>query len=270
MSDSSATSDNNALQFCQFSSQELTQLHDILLPVFQMNMDEIEHQYANLRSTFDCCMWPPIKDSIPRSCFESKDIEFRETYQKSPCVAIDLPSTFELGSISSIKGEKPTVFIVGQDPKSDRDSQNISLGTPYGLQYRGCREEFWRTKRYFEMIQVLLKWGYKVYLTDIFKVWVCNPAKPYTRRKLPKVDQKRFLDVLKSEIETIKPEKIITWGRESEKVINSLSIEAHINFPHPSGAANGAWKKLLNGKSPTQTNKLEYWKSSLEKVLQIS
>lgn len=40
----------------------------------------------------------------------------------------------------------------------------------------------------------------------------------------------------------------------------------HLSFPHPSGAANGAWKQLIN-QSPTNENKLAYWKKVMSHLL---
>jgi len=40
----------------------------------------------------------------------------------------------------------------------------------------------------------------------------------------------------------------------------------HLNFIHPSGAAGGAWKKLI-GESPTDANKLAYWRKKIAQEL---
>ncbi|WP_414514596.1 hypothetical protein [Nostoc sp. PCC 9305] len=45
--------------------------------------------------------------------------------------------------------------------------------------------------------------------------------------------------------------------------IRSIELEVkHHEFPHPSGAANGAWRKLI-GKSPTRENRINYWQQEV-------
>jgi hypothetical protein len=96
------------------------------------------------------------------------------------------------------------------------------------------------------MICGLLKLGYRVYLTDIYKVWVCDPQRPYYGKKLPQVDQERFIKALKSELHFLEPTALITWGKESSSSVSQLNLDIpHRDFPHPSGAANGRWY-LLN------------------------
>jgi hypothetical protein len=118
------------------------------------------------------------------------------------------------------------------------------------------------------MIVALLTLGYRVYLTDVYKVWVCDPNRPYYGVKLPRVDQEKFISTLKVEILAMNPVALVTWGKESAnsvKELVDLNIQ-HLIFPHPSGAANGTWKKLMN-QSPTHENKLAYWSSEISKVL---
>jgi len=175
-----------------------------------------------------------------------------------------LPSLFEFDDGIN---DKPTIVILGQDSKSDQDSEQISLGTPYVLHHKGSREILGRTKLYFEMIVALLTLGYRVYLTDIYKVWVCDPNRPYYGVKLPRVDQEKFTSTLKVEILAMNPVALVTWGKESANSVKELDLNIqYLIFPHPSGAANGTWKKLMN-QSPTHENKLGYWSSEISKVL---
>ena len=105
------------------------------------------------------------------------------------------------------------------------------------------------------------------YLTDVYKVWVCDPNRPYYGVKLPRADQEKFISTLKLEILAMSPVALVTWGRESANSVKELNFNIqHLNFPHPSGAANGTWKKLMN-QSPTYENKLKYWSSEISKVL---
>jgi hypothetical protein len=78
---------------------------------------------------------------------------------------------------------------------------------------------------------------------------------------------KTAVSTLKLEILAMNPVALVTWGKESVNSVNELDLNIqHLNFPHPSGAANGTWKKLMN-QSPTYKNKLAYWSSEISKVL---
>jgi hypothetical protein len=165
--------------------------------------------------------------------------------------------------VNDNKRDKPTIVILGQDSKSDQDTEQLRIGTPYALHLKKCRETFKTTKFYFDMINVLLNLGYRVYLTDVFKVWVCNPSRPYYRAKLPRIDQQKFISALKIELQIVQPTVIITWGREATNSVYQMSLGfPHLDFPHPGGAAGGAWMRLL-GQSPTRANKLNYWKKRI-------
>lgn len=257
------------LVFSKFKSQEFDALTKLLCEVFVTTRSELELLYQAIYQAiiddFDKEGWPP--HFANRSFFKSDDKKFRETYRISPSIAVDLPSLFELDNGID---DKATIVILGQDSKSDQDSEKISLGTPYGLHHRGSREVLKRTKLYFEMVSVLLKLGYRVYLTDIYKVWVSNPNRLYYGIKLPKVDREKFISVLKSELLIINPVAAVTWGRVSANSVADIDLSIrHLSFPHPSGASNGAWKKLMN-QSPTYENKLAYWKSVISESLSES
>ena len=248
--------------FSKFKSHEFNELCDLLCTVFEISQAEITKVYDDICSTFDEPGWPP--HFIRRSIFQSNDDSFQEIYTKSPVIAVDLPSSFELDNGNH---EKPTIVIIAQDSKSDRDSQEIPIGTPFGLHHKGSRELLSITKFYYEMVAVLVQMGYRVYLTDIFKVWVCDPNRPYNRIKLPGIDQKRFFKVLESELPIINPSIVITWGRDASLAMHKVKCGIkYLEFPHPGGAAGGAWAKLL-GTSPTRVNKLAYWKSTISQAL---
>lgn len=256
----SCMENSRSLQFSQFLPNEFDGLCQLLSTVFQTSSEELARLYQQLDSTFDEDGWPP--HHVDRKFFESQDGQFQEIYEQSPSVAVDLPSLLETHDGSQ---DKPTIVVLGQDSKSGQSHQDISLGTPYGLHHKGSREQLKSTKLYFEMIQVLMKLGYRVYLTDVFKVWVCNPQRPYCGIRLPKADRDKFVEILERELSIVKPVAVVTWGNPSADIARNLKFPHH-PFPHPSSAAGGAWKKLMD-KSPTYANKLAYWKSSVTRVL---
>ena len=250
------------LVFCNFKYKELDDLKNLLCKIFVTTRSQIASLYQDVIDDFQKDGWPP--HVVNRNFFKSEDPIFQEIYKRSPSVAVDLPSLFELDN-----GEKnkPTIVILGQDSKSDQDSEEIHLGTPYGLHHKGSREVLNRTKLYFKMITTLLETGYRVYLTDIYKIWVCDPNKPYDGINLPKEVQDKFVSVLKEELSIINPVALVTWGKISANSFRSMKLNIqHLNFPHPSGAANGAWSRLIN-KSPTDENKLAYWNTVISESL---
>lgn len=249
------------LAFSKFKSHEFKVVSEQLLKVFNTTRSEIESLYEALTDNFSKDGWPP--HFVNRNFFKSQSEEFQKIYDSSPVIAIDLPSLFELDNGVN---DKPTIVILGQDSKSNQDSEQISLGTPYGLHHKGSREILKSTKLYFDMVAALLKLGYRVYLTDIYKVWVCDPSHPYYGAKLPRLDQDKFMSVLKLEVTVMNPVAIVTWGKEPANSLNRIDFDIQkFHFPHPSGAANGAWKQLMN-QSPTYENKLAYWSAEIAKV----
>ncbi|WP_009633020.1 hypothetical protein [Synechocystis sp. PCC 7509] len=250
------------LLFSKFKAQEFDQFCQLLCSVFETTPEQLAELYQDIDDKFDQPGWP--LHFVRRDFFKSVNEEFCFTYQKSPVIAVDLPSLMELddGRI-----DKPTVAIVGQDSKNDRNHEHLVVGTPYGLHHKGSREDLPRTKLYFEMIQVLLNLGYRVYLTDLLKIWVCNPDRPYNGINLPEEDKQRFLKLIKLELDIVKPVAVITWGKFANDGVGKLPLNIeHLKFIHPSGAANGAFKRFT-GESPTYSNKLNYWRREIIKRL---
>ena len=151
-------------------------------------------------------------------------------------------------------------MIVAQDPYSTTSSNRIKIGTPYAMHIKGCREKIC-TKKYFQLIDVLLEQDYQTYLTDVYKIYL-------GKTKLEKKDCQRFAGLLEQEIETINPIAIITWGKAATKAVARLKLQRpHYSYPHPSGAARGAWRRLIQ-KSATNDNIRDYWKKDILEKLQ--
>ncbi len=250
------------LLFSKFKAQEFEQICQLLCSIFDTTPAELEKLYQDIDSTFDQPGWPLHFTS--RDFFVSASDVFRSVYQKSPVIAVDLPSLMEL---DDGRTDKPTIVIIGQDSKNNGDYEQLVVGTPYGLHHKGSRERLKRTKLYFEMIQVLLELGYRVYLTDLLKIWVCNPEQRYVGIGLPEADRQRFLNLIKPELAAVQPLAVVTWGKVAGNAVDQLQLDIkHLNFIHPSGAAGGAWKKLI-GESPTDANKLAYWRKKIVQEL---
>ncbi len=243
--------------FSQFRDNEFETLHQELFKVFDIQQAKLQSLYENMRIKFEVDGLPP-EIKLPRSIFRSNDPNFQKCYDEALVIGIDFPSILEKNNEIL---EKKTIVILGQDPlrKSNTRIEEIEIGTPYSLHVKSCRKKGVGS-RYFDFVKVLLDKGYRIYLTDIFKIWVSNsePSK-YQGIRLSKLDENRFIQILKTEVEIFEPLGIITWGKKASDTINRLNLSIkHLKFPHPSPSANGEWRKLL-GKSPTQNNKLEFW-----------
>jgi len=246
--------------FSQFKANEFEDLHQVLSKVLDIPQDQLKSLYEMMQQEFELDYWPP-EPTLPRSIFQPDDGSFQKCYEEAFIIGVDIPSLLEKKDDNP---NKKTIAILGQDPLRSKPERvkDIMIGTPYGLHLKKCRDE-WRTKQYFDLVKVLLDEGYRIYLTDIFKVWV-SKADCDRGIHLNERDRIRFIQVLKSELEIFQPLAVITWGKEASNAMKGINLETkHLDFPHPSGAANGAWSKLM-GKPATQENKVHFWR---EKVL---
>ncbi|MFN6484948.1 MULTISPECIES: uracil-DNA glycosylase [unclassified Nostoc] len=246
--------------FSQFKANEFEALHKELSKVLDISQGQLQALYEVMQQELELEGYPDDR-RLPRNIFHSHDESFQKCYEDAFVIGVDIPSLLEKNNNIS---NKKTVVILGQDPlrTSNERVEQIRIATPYALHSKSCREKLRNTRLYFDLIKVLLDAGYRVYLTDIFKVWVseanCDRGIP-----LSKKDRSRFIQVLKTELEIFEPLAVITWGQEASSAIRSIKLEVkHREFPHPSGAANGAWRKLI-GKSPTRENRINYWQQEV-------
>lgn len=239
------------LLFSKFKEQEFNQLCQLLSSVFNTTTEDLVKFYHDIDSTFDKPGFP--LHFTNRNFFESEDAAFRYAYQQSSYVAVDLPSLMELdnGLI-----DKPTIAIIGQNPYGEGNHQPLVIGTPYGLHHKDSREVLKGTKKYLTMIMVLLELGYRVYLTDLIKIYVCGEKKISFYKK----EEPKFLKLIESELAVVQPVGVVSWGYGVRNVVNKLNLSIkHESIPHPSGAAHGTWKNVL-GHSPTDANIQAYWR----------
>lgn len=241
--------------FSQFKADELERLHGELSKVFDIRQSELQSLYETMRIEFE--MDSPSQKTLPRLLFRSHNPSFQKRYDEALVVGIDIPILLEKNDEVL---EKRTIVILAQDPlrKSSKRVEEIVVGTPYTL-HRKSNREIGRSSAYFDLIKVLLDKSYRIYLTDIFKLWISQPDQDQGI-PLCKQDSNRFLQILKPEIEIFEPLAIITWGQKASDAVKGLDLVTghHLEFPHPSSAANGKWRQLM-GKSPTRDNKIEYW-----------
>lgn len=250
--------------FSDFRLDEFEALHQELSQIFALSKNDLSTLYQLMRKEFEIDGYP--KHFLNRKIFRSYNNNFQKRYDEALVIGIDLPSIFELDNGDS---NKKTVAIIGQDPsrKSEKRVDDIELGTPYGLHLKNCRELLPNTRLYFDLIKVLLAEGYRVYLTDVFKIWVSQSDSDSQGICLSQIDSDRFINLLSAELGIFKPLTVITWGKVAGNTVKALDLKAkHCEFLHPSGAANGAWRKLI-AQPATRENKIEFWRQTILKYL---
>lgn len=239
------------LEFCLFDDHQFEAICDLLCSTFNTSDSELTGFYQALRTNFNRAEWPlPI--FADRRFFTAQDSHFQTTYDCAEVVACDLPSLLS-------RGGHNTVMLIAQDSYGTNASKELWIGTPYALHIKQCRENL-RTRRYFQLIDVLLKRGYQTYLTDFYKIYVRGA-------KLPKKERQKFASILKQEIEIVEPIAIITWGRQATQAVTRLNLDRpHYSYLHPSGSARGAWAKLI-GDRATDENIYHYWQQNVSQQL---
>jgi hypothetical protein len=147
------------------------------------------------------------------------------------------------------KEVKGTVVIVAQDPlRSIKDPMlkpfipfdKPIVGTPFAFHYE--LQYYKQTEVYRLIVDDLLKKGYNVYITDIWKCW----DKDKTYRGRWEKGNPHF-DCLVEEIDEIKPDYVILMGKQAQNNFDSIKCTqpTQICVPHPSAAANGAWVRQI-------------------------
>ena len=85
------------LLFSKFHPQEFEQLCQLLCSVFETSPKELEKLYQDINDTFDQPGYP--LHFVCRDFFKSASEAFRHTANKSPVIAVDLPSLMELDNV---------------------------------------------------------------------------------------------------------------------------------------------------------------------------
>lgn len=91
---------------------------------------------------------------------------------------------------------------------------------------------------YWRIFDELLKRGYRIYVTDTYKVWIKQFTKTgrNAKEKVEKVDDlyQAFVTSLQKEIEWINPSKIVCYGNVALNSISNLKLQSNvIQITHP-------------------------------------
>lgn len=148
------------------------------------------------------------------------------------------------------------VAIIAQDPLRSKTDPMLApfspfndpiVGTPFAYHYNASF--YPRTDVYRRVIDGLLKKGYRVYITDIWKSWDNDKPKKTRMGKWSNINPHK--QCLEEEFTHIKPYKVILMGNEAQNKYESINYPVKpIAVPHPSNANNGNWTKIGVGTSP--------------------
>ena len=146
------------------------------------------------------------------------------------------------------------IAIVAQDPKrSDGDKQlpkdnngktikdKIIVGTPFAFHYKS--DAYSKTKVYRNIVDGLLKDGYKVYITDAHKI--------YSEDKTFSVDKDSEMDLLKDELSSFEDLKcVVTFGEDALNYIEDAyktddNKPSCVNVLHPSSNNTSNWDSWI-------------------------
>lgn len=200
----------------------------------------------------------------PNSQFSKKDIGnipyLNSNIIPNPdIIGVDLPVLIE----NKEKNLKEIVVILGQDPLRDKTDSKVNsinptlpndviVGTPYAVHFPNTYKG---VKLYHDIFDYILE-KYPVYLTDILK-FHSNRKGNNNRTKndfgtyYKGVIKKGALNLLKEELEHLKNlgytiKYAVLFGGITQALSTLFPPSCTIiNFPHPSGTANGKWAKLV-------------------------
>lgn len=152
-----------------------------------------------------------------------------------------------------------TVVIIAQDPlrnASDPMLQpfgpqfpNPIVGTPFAYHYHPSKAQ--QTVVYRSVINGLLKKGYRVYVTDVWKCWDQNK-----KTRMGKWSKKNpHYQCLLEELNIVQPDKMLLMGNVAEEKFKTIQsglnkIINPICVPHPSKANIQSWQEIGIGTDP--------------------
>lgn len=193
--------------------------------------------------------------SVPIPLTHTKYKYLRDMYlnninggQSGAVVGHDLPTWFNLNN--SPNGR---IMIVAQDPlrnpKWYADCEGAVCSSPFGLHSAEWRNNGRGGKRLYLLIWKLVESGYGIYLTDLMKFYV----KAENEKALSPTPSllEEYAEILKKEIDIVRPSAIVTLGNRAMKALEMLNIQdtdsvKKIPMPHFSGNAQRAIKSYFN------------------------
>ncbi len=150
-------------------------------------------------------------------------------------IGVDLPVWFNM------QEDNKCIMIIAQDPLRNNDCYgecfDAVVSTPFGLHGLEHRQNARGGKMADMLVKMLVGEGYGVYLTDANKFFIYDHK---ITDKFSAAHLKAYAEVLKREIECVRPSAIVCLGRRAEKMCRKFGIQGVLPLPHLSGTARGA------------------------------
>ncbi|MBQ8501027.1 MAG: hypothetical protein IJ494_01800 [Bacteroides sp.] len=156
-------------------------------------------------------------------------------------IGLDLPTWF------NIQSSNPRIMLIAQDPlRSSKwygECQDAILSSPFGLHDAKHRAMAKGGKMFYELINKLVSAGNGIYLADARKYFIYDHK---TSDKYADTRKTEYVDILKKEIEIVKPALCVCLGNRAGSIMydvvtqNPELLISYITLPHLSGAARGA------------------------------
>lgn len=204
----------------------------------------------------------PIKHPKFKSDFEQLD---------KGAIGVDLPTWF------NIQSSNPRIMLIAQDPlRSSKwygECREAVLSSPFGLHDATHRTKAKGGKMFYELIHRLVTVGNGVYLTDARKYFIYDHK---TSDKYADSRKKAYVEILKKEIEIVKPTLCVCFGNRAGSIMYDVVTESpellisYITLPHLSGTARGAIVKrypILLERKATAENIAEQYANEIMNCL---
>lgn len=247
------------IEFCNDNSLS-KKIKEEVLPIFlDIEQSQIERLYRYFTHEYKTGKYDDVAiirqepSIINKSYFNGRKIGGLQNF------GCDIPSWFNLNA------QNKNVMIIGLDPlrSGDEFKDKLEFGTPYAFHIPKIREK--QVKKYFDFVEKLAT-NYGVYITDASKVFYKEKS-TNNRSTNSKTfwENKLHFEVLKKEIELVKPKLIITLGvvpahmlsgfrvKTTDKINPELTTYEEnfgliplICLPHLSNANNSNINKFLN------------------------
>lgn len=156
-------------------------------------------------------------------------------------IGLDLPTWF------NIQSSNPRIMLIAQDPlRSSKwygECQDAVLSSPFGLHDAKHRAMAKGGKMFYELTHRLVSAGNGIYLADARKYFIYDHK---TSDKYADTRKTEYVDILKKEIEIVKPALCVCLGNRAGSIMydvvtqNPELLISYITLPHLSGAARGA------------------------------
>lgn len=195
-------------------------------------------------------------------------------------IGVDLPTWFNIGNDPN----QQRVMFIAQDPLRgnewyggngsvsaedekkypNRVCTDAILSTPFGLHSKEWRSKGNGGGLFYRLVERLVNEGFGVYLTDCRKYFVYDHK---TSDNYSKGKKEKYVNILRKEIELIKPTLIICVGKSARDLCADIKDEKIQSLfkgklPHLSGLGRGAIKKSfeIEGKATNEIVTEAYFK----------